>query len=432
MSNSAILKAFARGVQRRPAIEQKAVSFIRPASVPKDAGDGFVYNAPWQMVSASGRPLSERAVLQLSAAMACVRLLSQTIATLPLGIFRRLPNGDREYDSSHLLYELLHNQPNPDMTAVDFWQVMVASMLLRGNAYAEKLIFSGKLVGLQPLDASLVSPHRRANGTLQYFYADPARGRREITRERMWHIPAFTLDGLVGISPIAYGTSVFGTAIAAEDAAQGVFESGMAASGFVTAPEGVWLTPEQRDQMRSHLDQFARNREKRFKAFTLEGGMKYTPLSMNPEDAQMLETRIFNVEEICRWYGVPPALVGHGDKVSHWGTGLEQMNIGFLTYVLAPWLKKLEQAVRRGLMSPADKLTHFGEFNVNALQRADFKSRMEGFAIAARAGLKSRAEIRRLENDAPLGGNSDRLTVEANMMLLDDLGKTPAGKEVTE
>lgn len=423
---------FARGVTApRRSLGQKAVTWIRPASVPANAGDGFTYNAPWQMVTGSGRALSESAVLQLSAAMACVRLLSQTISTLPFGMFRRLANGEREPASDHLLYELLHNQPNPDMSAVDFWQVMVASMLLRGNAFAEKLLFNGRLVGLQPLDASLVSWTKRADGSLRYFYADSQRGRRELGREQMWHIPAFTLDGVLGISPIAYGASVFGSALSAEEAAQGVFESGMAASGFVTMPNGEWLEPEQRDQLRGHLDQFARNREKRFKSFILEGGMSYTALSMNPEDAQMLESRIFSVEEICRWYGVPPALVGHGDKVSHWGTGLEQMNIGFLTYVVAPWLKKLEQAVRRSLLTPADKQSLFGEFNVAALLRADFKSRMEGYGIAVEKGLKTRAEVRKLENDTPLGGNSDKLTVQANMTLLDDLGKLLARNNTT-
>lgn len=418
-----VLKAFERGLtQPGPSIAQKAVNWIRPASVPTDAGDGFSYNAPWQMVSASGRPLSERAVLQLSAAMACVRLLSQTIATLPVSIFMRMEDGGRQAATDHTLYEILHNQPNNDMTAVDFWQVMVASMLLRGNAFAEKLKIGDRLVGLDPLDACRVSWEVRPDGSLRYFHTADGK-RREIAAADMWHIPAFTLDGRIGISPIAYGASVFGGAIAADEASQSIFGNGMSASGFVTTQPGQWLTPEQREKMRGHLDEFSYQAVNSRKSFILEGGMGYTALSMNPEDAQMLETRSFNVEEICRWFGVPPTLIGHGDKTSNWGTGLEQQNIGFLTYCLTPWLRKIEQSIRKNLISRADKARYFAEFNVAGLLRADTKTRLESYSIGVNNGIYDRDEVRKWENLPPKGGNAEVLTVQMALSPLDKLGE---------
>lgn len=421
MAANTFSAVFQRGLAS-PGLAQKAIQWIRPASVPADAGDGFSYNAPWQTVSSNGRPLSERAVLQLSAAMACVRLLSQTIATLPVSIFRRLPDGDRKAANDHLLYELLHNQPNPDMTAVDFWQVMVASMLLRGNAYAEKLMIGDRLVGLDPLPCGSVSDPRPVNGKLVYFVTTNGK-RREIPAARMWHIPAFTLDGIIGISPVCYGALVFGGAISAEDASQSVFGNGMAASGFVESEK--WLTPEQRTQMRSHLDEFSYAAINSRKSMILEGGMTYKPLSMNPEDAQMLETRSFNVEEICRWFGVPPTLIGHGDKTSNWGTGLEQQNIGFLTYCLTPWLRKIEQSIRKSLIIPGEKARYYAEFNVSALLRGDTAARASYYSQMVNNGLKTRDEVRRLENDPPMGGNAGVLTVQTALTPIDKLGEQP-------
>lgn len=420
MAAKTFAEALARGLAPS---EQKAVHWIRPASVPQDAGDGFAYNAPWQMISAAGRPISERGILQLSAAMGCIRLLSQTIATLPITIFRRLPDGGRKAAYEHPLYELLHNQPNKDMSAVDFWQVMIASMLLRGNAFAEKLRIGDRIVGIDFLDPSRVSWTAKSDGSLQFFYADAAGKRRKLAPDDIWQIPAFTLDGKLGISPICYGASVFGGALAAEDASQSIFANGMSASGYVTTQPGQWLTPEQREKMRGHLDEFSYQAANSRKSFILEGGMGYTQLSMNPEDAQMLETRSFNVEEICRWFGVPPTLIGHGEKTSNWGTGLEQQNIAFLTYSLTPWLRKIEQSIRRALIAPGEKGRYFAEFNVTGLLRGDTAARASYYSQMVNNGLMTRDEVRRLENLPAMGGNAEVLTVQTALSPLDKLGE---------
>lgn len=412
--------------RRKPAGEVTTkLMYGRVAGVPDDAGDGFAWNAPWVLVSSTGKPLSEQAILQLSAVMACVRLLSNTIATLPFGMYRRLPNGGREATPDHILYELLHNQPNADMTAVDFWQVMVAWMMLRGVGYAEKDIIGGRLVSLDPLYVPNVTKVTK-NGRTSYRYVDPDTSQqREIPEDRIWKLPAFTLDGKDGISPVCYGARVFGGAIAADEASQALFDNGMSASGFVTTPDKMWLTQEQRDKMRAHLDEFAYSAANSRKSFILEGGMDYKPLSMNPEDAQMLETRSFNVEEICRWFGVPPTLIGHGDKTSNWGTGLEQQNIGFLTYSLTPWLRKIEQSVRKNLLAPEEKRRYFGEFNVSGLLRGDTAARASYYSTMVNNGLMTRDEVRRLENLPAMGGNAEVLTVQTALSPLDDLGQQP-------
>jgi HK97 family phage portal protein len=431
MAKASIFSALAEGI-RRPAAA-KGVTWIRPANVPADAGDGFIYNAPWQE-AVRGRAINERSALQLSTVMACVRLLSQTIASMPLSIYKRLPNGDRRAATEHPLYSILHDQPNKDTTAVDFWQVILNGMFLGGTGYARKLMFNGKLVGLRQIPHELVKWEIDSNGEYTFYYQVLGSGRWiKLAPGELLKVPAFTLDGVVGLSPIKWGTRVIGSALAADDASAAVFENGMAASGFVTYDE--WLTPEQRKAFKENLQSFSGSAVNAREMMILEKGMKYTPLGMNPEDAQMLGTRGFSVEEICRWFGVPPTLVGHGEKTSNWGTGLEQQNLGFLTYTLTPWLEKIEQNIKKDLMLPGEKVKYFAEFSVDGLLRSDTAARVAKNVSYANAGIITRDEIRKLENLPAMGGNAEILTVQKAMWPLEKLGDPaqetakPAGDE---
>jgi len=392
--------------------------------IPADAGDGFAYNAEGRLWGESA--VSERGILQLSAAMACVRLLSQTIATLPIGLYRRLGDGSRKAMPDHPLYEILHNQPNADMTAVDFWQLIVAMMLLRGTGFAEIDRIGDRIVGLTPLARGCMTWRRLQSGELEFTYTYNGKA-RVIPRRNLWVLPAFTLDGEVGISPICYGANVFSGAAAADRASNQTFANGMAASGFVSYGKDstAWLKETQRDQLRSSLQQFTHGGAKAGGVFVLEGGMGYQALAMNPEDAQMLETRSFNVEEICRWFGVPPTLIGHGDKTSNWGTGLEQQNLAFLTYHLRPWLSKLEQSIRKNLLAPAEKQRYFAEFSVEGLLRADSAGRASFYATMLNNGVMTSDEVRLKENLEPMGGNAEVLRVQSAMVPLDKIGEQP-------
>ncbi len=389
--------------------------------IPVDSGDGFAYNLEGALQRASGLVTSERAILQLSTAMACVRLLASTIATLPISIYRRLPNGEREPATEHPLYALLHNQPNASMTAVDYWQMQIAWMLLRGTAYAEMDIIGTRLVALDPLQPQCLTWRKLDNGARRYTYRDPKTGRsRDIDESRIWKLPAFTLDGCEGLSPIKYGCSVFGNATAADDASGNLFANGLSSPGFVRTANDRWLTEKQRDSLRGHLREFAYKAQHAREVFILEGGMEYTPLAMNPDDAQMLETRSFNIEEICRWFGVPPTLVGHGEKTSNWGTGLEQQNLSFLTYSLRPWLTKIEQSIWKNLISAGDKAKYYAEFNVEGLLRADSKGRAEFYSSGLQNGWINRQTVAQREN-LPVPPGGEIYTVQAAMIPLNSL-----------
>ena len=386
--------------------------------LPTDAGDGFDYNRDHWLWLASGRVVSERAMLSLSTVWSCVRLLSQTLATLPLGLYRRLADGDRIAANDHPLYNILHNQPNAEMTATDFWQVLGALLFLRGNAVAEIDKIGDRIVGLTPLPC--VTWQKQPNG--RYLYRATINGRsRNLDESQVWHIPAFTLDGRNGLSPIFYGANVFGSARAIDLATTQLYRNGMKASGFVTMPQNVWLTKEQRDTFSGTLNEFS-TQKKAGKSFVLEGGANYEQITINPDDAQMLETRSFSVEEICRWFGVPPTLIGHGDKTSNWGTGLEQQNQSFLTYSLAPWLKKYESSIWTHLISPADKATLFAEFAVEGLLRADSDARSKFYSAMTQNGIMTRDEARSKENLPKMGGNAEVLTVQAALLPLDAIG----------
>ena len=400
--------------------------------IPKDAGDGFAYNAEGRLWG--DHAVSEKAILQLSAAMACVRLLSQTIATLPVGIYRRMPDGSRKAAPDNALYELLHNQPNADMTAVDFWQVMIAMMLLRGTGFAEIDRIGERVVALTPLSKGCVTWQRLQNGERQFTYTYNGKS-RVIPRKNLWILPAFTMDGELGLSPICYGANVFSGALSVDQASNQTFSSGMAASGFVSygKDSNSWLKKDQREQLQESLNKFTHRGAKAGGVFVLEGGMGYTALAMNPEDAQMLETRSFNVEEICRWFGVPPTLIGHGDKTSNWGTGLEQQNLSFLTYSLRPWLAKIEQSIRKTLLPAAEKGRYFAEFSVEGLLRADTQGRGVWYRAMTDIGAYSIDDVRDKENMPKLGGNAAMPTVQAARVPLERLGEaaptTPPAQE---
>jgi len=396
----------------------------RQFGIPPDSGNGFDYNLDYALWFRDGRLVTERAILQLSTAWACIRLLSQTIAGLPLNLYRREPDGDRDLALDHPLYSILHDQPNADMTAVDFWQVVVALMLLRGNAVCEKDMVGNRVVGLTPLPC--VSWARQPDGRYRYTVTEFGKT-RILDESQVWLIPAFTIDGRHGLSPICYGSKVFGSASASDTASRSLFDNGMKASGFVTFPPGSpFLTEAQREQFHKSLADFS-NRRNAGRSFVLEGGANYSPMTMNPDDAQMLETRGFSVEEICRWFGVPPSLVGHGDKTSNWGTGLEQQNLSFLTYGLSPWLKKIEASVKKNLVSPADKKSIFAEFAVEGLLRADSAARAAFYSSMTQNGIYTRDDCRQKENLPRMGGNADVLTVQSALVPLDMLGQAKPG-----
>src|SRR5690554_1181025 len=270
--------------------------------------------------------------MRLSAVWACVRLISTSVAGLPLGLYKRLPDGSRDDARDHPVYDIIHVSPNDDMTAFQSWQAAVASMLLWGNAYFRIHRLGGKVVALDFLLPQRVRLDTDDYGRLTYFYTPPNGKERELKREDVLHIPAFTLDGRVGLSAIRYGVDVFGAAMSADDAANSTFKNGLMPT--VAFSVDRVMQPNQREEFREYVRTIA-GALNAGKSPVLEHGVKPEQIGINPVDAQLLESRGWSIEEISRWFGVPPWMIGHTDKGSNWGTGLEQQMIAFLTFSIS-------------------------------------------------------------------------------------------------
>lgn len=369
--------------------------------------------------SAGGVIVNAQSMLTISAVWACARLISETIATLPLSMYERTSGGKR-IATQHSLHFIIHDQPNIDSTAAVYWEAMVAAMLLRGNARAEKLMVGTRVVGLQFLDPCRLWIGSGPGGKKEYRYTERNGSQRIIARERIWNVPGFTLDGIDGVSVVSYGARIFGSALAADTAAATTFEKGLMPTTYWKYPKV--LQEKQREAARAAIKKISGAVNAGDPAI-LEADMAVGTIGINPNDAQMLESRGFSVEEICRWFRVPPFMVGHSEKSTSWGTGIEQQMIGFLTFTLGPWLRRIEQAITKDLLTPADRQRFYPKFAVEGLLRADSAGRSAFYSAMVNNGILTRDEVRELEDREPMGGNASVLTVQTAMAPLDSLGQ---------
>lgn len=376
-----------------------------------------------QTQTVAGQQVNENTVMTLSAAWACTRLISETIATLPVHLYERTATGRKRADR-HPLYSILHSRPSANSTATMYWEAKVAAMLLRGNGFSEKQYLGNRLVALKFLAPGRLNANGYKGGKMALKYREDDGREREVNPQNIFHVPGFSLDGRWGMSAIQYGANVFGSALAASKAANSTFENGLMPAVAFTL-EKV-LKKEQRADFRDSLEDL-RGALNAGKSPLLEGGMDAKVVGINPADAQLLESRGFSVEEVCRWFRVDPSMVGHGSKDSNWGTGLEQKLIGFLTFTLRPWLTRIEQAINLHLLSPADQERYYAEFSIEGLLRADSAARAQFYAVMVDHGIFTRDECRKLENMLPRGGNADVLTVQTAMAPLDSLGQQSDG-----
>ncbi len=368
----------------------------------------------WFGMSSSGKVVTADKAIHLSAVWACVRLLSESVSTLPLKIYERQADGSRKPATNHPVYQVLCRRPNMEMTPSRFMLMLVASICLRGNAFIEKKKIGSKLVSLVPLLPQNMVVKRLENGRLEYTYTENGL-KRVIPEKNLMHIRGFGLDGVCGMMPMREGRDVIGAAMAVEESAAKIFENGLQSSGFLSAEEA--LDAEQRERLRGYMQAFTGSKNAG-KIMVLEGGLKYQNVTMNPEAAQMLESRAFSIEEICRWFRVPAFMVGHADKQSSWASSVEGMNLQFLTNTLRPLLVNIEQEISRCLLDGDDDL--FAEFSVEGLLRADSAGRSAYYTTALQNGWMSRNDVRRLENMPPIEGG-DIYTVQLNLTPLEDL-----------
>ncbi|MEY0940124.1 phage portal protein [Proteus mirabilis] len=379
----------------------------------------------WSGTSSSGKVVTADKAMQLSAVWVCVRLLSESISTLPIKIYKSESDGSRSLAKDHPIYRLLCKQPNFEMTPSRFMLMVVASLCLRGNSFIEKKYIGSKLVALEPLlPQNMMVKRSDQTGMLEYKYTDPlGQKTRTIPTNKIMHIRGFGMDGICGMIPVKIGRDVIGAALSVEESAAKIFENGLQSSGFLSSE--FPLDDEQRERIRSYLLSFVGSKNAG-KMMVLEGGMKYNNVTMNPEAAQMLESRTFSIEEICRWFRVPPFMVGHMDKQSSWASSVEGMNMQFLTNTLRPLLVNIEQEISRCLLNGDDD--YYAEFSVEGLLRADSAGRSAYYTTALQNGWMSRNDVRRLENLPPIEGG-DIYTVQLNLTPLDQLGQVASSNE---
>lgn len=363
-------------------------------------------------MSSAGVHVTEQSAMRVSAVYASVNLIGGAIACLPLPVYERSLDGRKRADND--IWWLLNEQPHPAWSAATFWEYMAASKLLLGDAYARILRAGPKIIGFEPLHKSRITTVRR-DGRLYYVYQDDGGKPVTIDQDDMLHIPGPGFDGLNGMSQIRHALrNSAGIALAADEYSATFFSNGARPDFAIEVPGNV--TQDQQDMVRrTWADRHGGLSNAHLPALMV-GGAKVHELTMNAEDAQLVDTRRFQVEDIARIFGVPPHMIGHTTAATSWGTGIEQMSIGFVKYTLQRHLVKFEQELNRKVWPTSQK--HFVEFATAGLERGDYKSRNEGYRIAlgraGEPGWMTVNEVRRLENLPPIEGGDQIMKGNAN------------------
>lgn len=393
---------------------------------PKNALGGSRYSFFFGNTSA-GKPVNEHTAMQMTAVYSCVRILSETLAGLPLHVYRYNDSGGKEKYLKHPLYKLLHDEPNPEMTSFAFRETLMSHLLLWGNAYAQIIRNArGEVIALYPLMPNKMTVDRDSKGRLFYLYSrtsDDAATLGEdsqvyLAPSEVLHIPGLGFDGLIGYSPIAMAKNAVGLAIATEEYGAKFFANGAAPGGVLEHP-GTIKDPQKVKESWNAAYQGSQNAHR---VAVLEEGMKYQPIGISPEQAQFLETRKFQINEIARIFRVPPHMLADLEKSSF--SNIEQQSLEFVKYTLDPWVVRWEQSMCRALLMESEKPIVFIKFNVDGLLRGDYVSRMSGYATARQNGWMSANDIRELENldriPAEFGG--DLYLINGAMTKLQDAG----------
>ncbi|WP_367352495.1 phage portal protein [Achromobacter animicus] len=372
----------------------------------------------------SGKSVSAQTALQLDVVWACVKLISQLVATLPLSVYEK-KEGRRRSASEHWLHKVIAAAPNADMTAADFWESLLTSILLWGNAYA-LIVRNGasKIIALEPLRPERMAPKLQRDGSMLFVYVDQNGHRFEYSELEILHLKGFTLDGRMGLSPISYARHTLGAAMAQEETAATIFKNGLRPSGYVTTDQV--LTKSNREEVRESVVTQVASGSESGRTLVLEAGMKYAPVAMNPEDAQLLQSRAFSIEQLCRWMcNVPPVLIGHAAQgQTMWGSGVEQLLMGWKVTGLNPLIIKIEQALN-GLFPANERDRYYVKFSLQALLRADAKGRAALYSSGLQNAYLSPNEIIELEDGEPYEGG-DRHFIQANLVPVDQIGKGDA------
>lgn len=374
---------------------------------------------PSEVLVADTANIGPDAALQIATVWCCIDRRANVIASLPFFVFDRLANGQKDLDSarSSRLFGLLHDSPNARMTPFEFWRTMMMNHDLRGNAYAriDRDERTGEALALWPMPADQVSSAVLPDGQMVYAYRidnDVA----ILAAENVLHLKGLG-NGTVGLSKLDFMRVTMDEAAKAQATASRLFGANGKPTGVLMVDQV--LKPEQREKIRQNFAGMATEGVGRL--FVLEASMKYQQLTLSPEDQELLETRKFSVEEICRWFDVPPVLAYHSN-VTTWGSAIETILDGWYKVTIGPMLKNIEQAVSKRVMTPAQRARQSVEFNFDALLRGNAKDRAELYAKLTQNGIMTRNEARQLENLPPDPGGNE-LTAQTNLVPLSMLGK---------
>lgn len=385
----------------------------------------------WWGNATSGTYINENTALTNAAVYACVRVISETFASLPLHVLKYQERGKCAIPE-HPLYRLLHTAPNPEMTSFVFRETLMSHLLIWGNAYAQILRDNGgRVIGLYPLLPNKVDVNRDENGRLYYTYYRDLDEKRKgeqsgailFSRDEILHIPGLSFDGLVGYSPIALAKNAVGMAIATEDYGASFFKNGATPGGVLEYPGVVG---SKQSKIKESWELNFKGAKSNGKIAVLEDGLKYHPISIPPDQAQFLETRKFQLNEIARIFRIPPHMIGDLDKSTF--SNIEHMSLEFVKYTLDPWVVRWEQAMEQALLLPSEQSQICIKFNVDGLLRGDYETRMKGYATGIQNGILSPNDCRELEDMNPIPSEwGDKYFLNGNMLPLEMTGAYATG-----
>lgn len=373
----------------------------------------------------SGEYVSPETALRCSAVYSCVGILAESIAQLPLKLYRRTAGGKEEVEESPLR-RILGWKPNEWQTSFEFREMAMQHLCLRGNFYAYKVTDSRDEVReLLPLHPDQVTVEQRPDWSLAYRITFNDGRQETVDKSRIFHVRYRTLDGVRGISPILYHRDTVGLALTTLKHGSRVFRNGALPTGILQHPGK--LSKESLERLRESWEA-SYGGANSGKTAILEEGMTFTGLTMSNEDMQYLETRSFQVEDIARIYRVPLHMIQSVEKSTSWGSGIENMSLGFVQFTLLPWIRRLESAIWRDLIPDREKESVFPEFLVDGLLRGDIKSRYTAYQLAIQSGIMSPNEVRAKENLNPRPGGDDYMS-PLNMRLTGPDGDEKEGED---
>lgn len=384
---------------------------------------GLQQGGPTAYSQESAAEVTFDSAMQLSAVWACVKLLSETVASLPLHIYRRTEGGGQVLDTNHPLSILFSGKPNRYQTKVEFFETVLLNLVLHGNAYCGITRMGGRIVSLMPMMSAQVRVAILADGSVVYEY-HKSDGVEVLSSESVWHLKLMG-NGVIGLSPLDYQRNTLGIAQAAENAVTKIYRNGAKPSGVLSMDRV--LTPKQREEIRANFSSLTTGSDDRL--MVLEGGVKFDAISLSPQDIELLSSRKFQLNEICRWYGVPSVMVNDTSGSTVWGSGIGQIVEGFYKLTMRPILEKIEASIDANLMGPREVGNRFSEFDFDALLRTDFKTRLESYRIGVQGSIFTPNECRKEEGLPPVQGG-DQLYIQGATVPLTMAGQNQQRTEV--